>query len=190
MTQSGFLMEAITRDIASLARTPLGHLPVFAIGFWQRTAPVSRHYRIAPSNRRRDPRRGACEFVRGRSLSFARTPCRRVIVTDRAAVKALGQPMHDEEQPRHTRQVEDPAEGVASRVNRKWSCAGPATPPRARSSGGAAPLSVVGHAVSDRPRASCFLARALGLRRYSAVVAAIDVAVAHRCAMQDGSALG
>src|SRR5712692_633496 len=67
LTPSGLLMEASTRDITSLARTPLGHLPVFAIGFWQRTAPVSRHYRIAPSNRRRDPRRGACEFVRGRS---------------------------------------------------------------------------------------------------------------------------
>ncbi len=29
--------SATTRDITSLARTPLGHRPVFAIGFWQRT---------------------------------------------------------------------------------------------------------------------------------------------------------
>ena len=29
--------RAITRDIASLARTPLGHRPAFATGFWQTT---------------------------------------------------------------------------------------------------------------------------------------------------------
>ena len=39
LTQSGFLMEAITRDIASLACTPLGHRPVFATRFWQTTGP-------------------------------------------------------------------------------------------------------------------------------------------------------
>ncbi len=55
LTPSGLLMEASTRDIASLARTPLGHLPVFAIGFWQRTAPVSRHYRAHANSCAADP---------------------------------------------------------------------------------------------------------------------------------------
>src|SRR6266852_3132000 len=38
LTPSGLLMEAITRDIASLARTPLGHRPGWRQDFGKRQA--------------------------------------------------------------------------------------------------------------------------------------------------------
>ncbi len=70
--------KAITRDIASLACTPLGHRPVFATGFWQTTGPS-----IGAKSRDRYDILRIAIMLRNRQ--------RRVRGTDRARPHPIGQ---------------------------------------------------------------------------------------------------